>query len=127
MNTQQNPSKKEKEFKKMVDECVRNSELRRKDSKEHEAWRISYAKMLRTGERNVASLSNKISGVCSKNQIDDSKWKDIYKDNEELNKREQSAQKEVDQKRKRIAPAYSKGNYMYISDLKDVTTLGKKV
>jgi hypothetical protein len=127
MNHLLNQSKKEKEFQKMVDECVRNSKLRSKDPKEHEAWRKSYAEMLRAGEREVASLSNKIAGVCTKTQIDDSRWKDPYKDDDELNIREQKAQQEVDRKRKRIAPAYSKGNYQYITDLKDISTLGRKI
>jgi hypothetical protein len=120
-------NKKEKEFEKMVAECVRNSELRRKDPKEHAAWRQKYITMLRTGQREVTGLSNKVAGVCIKTQIDDSRWRDTYRDNEELNKREQEAQKEIDKKRKRIAPAYSKGNYQYITDLKDISTLGRKI
>lgn len=120
-------NKKEKKFQDMVAECVRNHEARMKDPKEHEAWRKRYALMLKTGERETASLSNKIAGDCYKTQIDDSRWRNTYKDNEELKAREQKAQKEIDQKRKRIAPIYSKGNYQYVSDLKDITTLGKKI
>jgi hypothetical protein len=44
-----------------------------------------------------------------------------------MRKREEIAQKEVDEKRLRIAPPYSKGAYQYITDLKDLSTLGKKV
>jgi hypothetical protein len=121
------PNKKEIAFQKMVRECVRNSNARRKDPKEHAMWREQYALMLKTGEKPLPSLSNKIAGGCYNKSIDESKWRNTYNDDPELKAREKEAQKEVDNKRLRIAPAYSKGNYQYITDLKDLPTLGKKV
>jgi len=120
-------NKKEIAFEKMIEECIKNSDARRHDPNEHSAWRKQYSQMLKTGERSVASLSNKIAGVCSSKRIDDSKWQNTYKDDEILSAREEAAQKEVDVKRQRISPAYSKGAYQYITDLKDLPTLGRKV
>lgn len=45
---------------------------------------------------------------------------------EDMKQREAEAQKEIIAKSKRVAPAYSKGAYQYISDL-DIEYLGKKV
>jgi len=120
-------SKKDLAFERMVEECVQNSEARRHDPNEHAAWRKEYSQTLKTGQKPLVSLSNKITGSCTAKNIDDTKWQNTYKDNDELRIREEVAQKEVDNKRKRIAPAYSKGNYQYISSLSDITTLGKKV
>uniref|UniRef100_A0AB39CDQ8 Uncharacterized protein n=1 Tax=Pseudomonas phage HRDY3 TaxID=3236930 RepID=A0AB39CDQ8_9VIRU len=41
--------------------------------------------------------------------------------------REQAAQEEIEHKKKRTAPLWNKGGYMYISDEEDPTTLGRKV
>ena len=120
-------SKKDIEFEKMIAECIRNSDARAKDPKEHEAWRKQYSLALKTGQKPLVGLSNNAIGICAAKNIDASKWQDIYKDNEEMRKREEDAQKEVDIKRTRVAPAYSKGAYQYITDLKDLTTLGRKI
>lgn len=120
-------NKKELAFQKMVEECIRNSDARRNDKSENAAWRKEYAIMLKTGQKPLTSLSNNINGLCSAKRIDNSKWQNTYTDNEELKLREIEAQKEVDRKRLRIAPQYSKGAYQVITDIKDITTLGKKV
>ena len=41
--------------------------------------------------------------------------------------REKKAQEEIERKKLRVAPLYSKGGYQYISDDTDLTTLGRKV
>lgn len=120
-------SKKDLAFERMVAECVKNSEARSHDPKEHAAWRKEYSQALKTGQKPLTSLSNNVAGACAAKRIDNSKWQNTYQDDEEMRLREIEAQKEVDIKRKRIAPAYSKGNYQYITDLKDLTTLGKKI
>lgn len=50
-----------------------------------------------------------------------------YTDNPELAAREALAQKEIERKKKRLAPAYSKGAYQYITDGMDPTELGRKL
>lgn len=120
-------SKKYLTFERMVAECVANSEARSHDPNEHAAWRKEYSQTLKTGQKPLTSLSNNADGACAANRIDNSKWQNTYQDDEEMRLREIEAQKEIDSKRKRIAPAYSKGNYQYITDLKDLTTLGKKI
>jgi len=44
----------------------------------------------------------------------------------ELALRELEAQKQLEEKKKRIAPAYSKGAYQYISDETDMSDIGRK-
>lgn len=55
----------------------------------------------------------------------------VYKKEQELNdsmkEREKIAQEEIERKKKRVAPLYSKGGYQYITDYEDLTTIGKKV
>ena len=53
------------------------------------------------------------------------KAKPKYED-PELIQREQEALKEIERKKKRTAPAYSKGGYMYITDGTDPRDIGKK-
>jgi len=44
----------------------------------------------------------------------------------ELAERERLAQEELERKKTRVAPAYSKGAYQYISDETDLSDLGRK-
>jgi len=44
----------------------------------------------------------------------------------EMLEREKKAQEEIEKKKMRIAPAYSKGAYQYITDDTDLTDLGRK-
>lgn len=48
-------------------------------------------------------------------------------DNEELAAREEAALKEIEEKKKRVAPLCNKGGYVYIDQGYDLTTLGRKV
>lgn len=45
----------------------------------------------------------------------------------EMLAREAVAQEEIKRKRKRVAPAYNKGGYQYITDDTDPKTLGRKI
>lgn len=45
----------------------------------------------------------------------------------EMLEREQEAQKEIERKKKRVAPHYSKGAYQYITDDELVKDLGRKM
>ena len=45
----------------------------------------------------------------------------------EMEERERKAQAIAEQRKKRVAPAYNKGGYQYISDDTDLTTMGRKV
>lgn len=49
-----------------------------------------------------------------------------YED-EEMAKREQTAQAEIERKKLRVAPMYNKGAYQYITDDTDPKTLGRKI
>lgn len=67
-----------------------------------------------------APLSNTIPGPAFKSSVDDYKWK---RDREE--KRETIL--EIERKKQRVAPLYSKGAVQYISPKEDLTLMGKKV
>ena len=41
--------------------------------------------------------------------------------------REKKAQEEIERKKLRVAPLYSKGGYQYITDDTDLKTIGRKV
>lgn len=71
-------------------------------------------------ESNAAPMSNDIPGYGFKRSVDDWKWK---------RDRVESAAtvKEIERKKMRVAPAYSKGATQYITDGADLTTLGRKV
>lgn len=45
----------------------------------------------------------------------------------EMIEREMVAQKEIEKKKKRTAPAYSKGAYQYITDETDISEIGRKL
>lgn len=68
----------------------------------------------------LPALSNAIGGVGHKRSIDDHRWK---KDAAEP----AHVVKEIEAKKKQVAPAYSKGAYQFILSPADVKTLGRKV
>ena len=70
-------------------------------------------------KRNLAPLSNSV-GNGFKRSVDDYKWK---RDREES----AATTKAIEEKKKRLAPIYSKGPVQYLTDGADVQTLGKKV
>jgi len=72
-------------------------------------------------ESNVAPLSNNLYASGGfKRSVDDWKWK---------RDREESVEtvKEIERKKTRTAPAFSKGAYQYITDGADPSTLGRKI
>jgi hypothetical protein len=71
-------------------------------------------------KKNLPPLSN-VVGNGFKRSIDDYKWRR----DEPKESRETIA--EIERKKKRIAPAYNKGPFMYITDDMDPATLGRKV
>lgn len=77
---------------------------------------------IKTEKKPVTSipLSDSIPGPAYKKSVDDYKWK---RDREES----KETIEEIERKKKRIAPAYNKGGYAYISDETDPTTLGRKI
>lgn len=61
-----------------------------------------------------------------KKTVFDSDWKHTYKDDPQMAAREQAAIQAAKDKSKRIAPAYSKGAYQYITPGSDLSDIGKK-
>ena len=68
----------------------------------------------------VAALSDAIPANGFKRSVDDWRWK---------RDREETAEtiKEIERKKTRTAPAFSKGAYQYITDGADPSTLGRKI
>lgn len=72
-------------------------------------------------DRKLPPLSNTVPhGVAAKRSIDDHRWKRDLKESPQTIEA-------IEQKKKRIAPPYSKGAAQYITDGDDPKTLGKKV
>lgn len=65
-------------------------------------------------------LSNTIPGNCFKTSIDDWKWKKGCAESA-------ATIKEIERKKKRVAPLWNKGATMFITDNEDPKTLGRKV
>lgn len=68
----------------------------------------------------VAPMSETISGGGFRRSVDDWRWK---------RGREETADtiKEIERKKKQVAPAYNKGAVMYITEGTDPATLGRKI
>ncbi len=113
----------ERDYQQIVAAAVQKAKQRRKSSVASNQFRAEYAQTLKTGS---ATLSG-VVGNGFKKDVTDSKWKRPYRDNEELERREELAQQKVAEKAKRVAPAFNKGGYQFISDGEDLTTLGRKV
>jgi hypothetical protein len=75
---------------------------------------------LKVENRNVADLSDAIPGNGYKRSVDDWRWK---------RDRIESADtvKEIERKRKSLAPAYNKGPVMLVTDGMDPASLGRKI
>jgi len=56
--------------------------------------------------------------ICAKKSIDDWKWKKNITEKPET-------VEEIERKKKRVAIAYNKGSYQYITDNDDTTAIGK--
>lgn len=67
----------------------------------------------------LPGVSNNIQGVCFKKSIDDYKWKQGREETPEtINK--------IEEKKNRVAIAFNKGSYQYITDESDPKNFGKK-
>lgn len=118
-------TKKQKEiaFQRMIDECVRNSQKRR-NSASNKKWFAEYSKTFASSKKQQITIQINPNS-CAKKSIDDSKWKRPDYD-DAMYARELYAQKQIDEKRNQIAPAYNKGPYMVITDRSNVTAIYKK-
>ena len=77
-------------------------------------------------EKKISSLGNGFAPIVAKRSVFDSAWRRDYKDDPVMAEREAIALKQAEDKKKRIAPAYSKGPYQFISANTDLTDLGRK-
>ena len=73
-----------------------------------------------TANAAIPSLSQIPTGGGFKKSIDDYKWKFGRQETEDTIK-------EIEAKKRRIAPIYSKGPAQYMTDATDLKTLGRKV
>lgn len=70
--------------------------------------------------------SNGFAAGGFKKSVFDSAWQHTYQDDPEMAARESAALVEARAKTKRIAPAYSKGAYQYITPALSLQDIGKK-
>lgn len=61
-----------------------------------------------------------------KKSVFDSQWQNTYQNDPEMAAREQAAIQAAHAKALRVAPAYSKGAYQYITPGSDLSDIGKK-
>lgn len=73
------------------------------------------------------ACSNGFAPGGAKKTVFDSEWRRDYDHDPALAQRERAAVQRAKQKTTKIAPAYSKGAYQFITDDSDLTTLGRKV
>lgn len=119
------------------------SAKQQKAQAEHEAWLRSRGlhleqlsskprtptrklKQVITVDTSTQPCSNGFAPAGAKRSVFDSKWKKLYEDDPEMAKREAAAVAEAEAKSKRIAPAYSKGAYQYITGTTNLGDLGNK-
>ena len=72
-------------------------------------------------------VSNGFALAGAKRSIFDSRWQKTNDDDPAMAEREATALLAAEEKKLRVAPAYSKGAYQYINASSDLTTLGKKI
>ena len=76
--------------------------------------------------KKISSLGNGFAPIVAKRSVFDSAWRKDYEDDPLMAEREAMALQEAEEKKKRIAPAYSKGAYQYITPGSDLKDIGKK-
>jgi hypothetical protein len=74
----------------------------------------------------ISSLGNGFAPIVAKRSVFDSVWRRDYEDDPLMAEREAIALQQAEEKKKRIAPAYSKGAYQYISEGTDLKDIGRK-
>jgi len=77
-------------------------------------------------DRSGPQCNNGFAPAGAKNSVFDSQWKKTYDDDPSMAAREETALKKAEAKTKRIAPAYSKGAYQYITSTDSLQDIGKK-
>lgn len=92
----------------------------------HDEWRRQYAAMLKSAGQLSKPDITSVQGVGAVNSIFDSRWKNPYREDEDLAERERVAQEQAEEKKKRIAPAYGKGAYQYLTGPEGARDAGKK-
>jgi hypothetical protein len=70
--------------------------------------------------------NNGFAPAGAKRSVFDTVWQRTYEDDPEMAKREAVALREAEAKSKRVAPAYSKGAYQYITSSESLADIGKK-
>lgn len=116
-----------------------------KAEQEHDAWLRKQGLhpdqlAQRTKDRNPGKFRNTARPVnpgsdCSngfapggaKKSVFDTEWQRRYEEDPVMAERERLALMQAEQKKSRVAPAYSKGAYQFITDDADLKTLGRKV
>lgn len=79
-----------------------------------------------TVDKTGPQVSNGFAPAGAKKSVFDSQWQRTYSHDPEMQAREQLALAEAQAKTKRIAPAYSKGAYQYITSNETLVDIGKK-
>lgn len=74
----------------------------------------------------IPSHGNGFAPIKGNKSVFDSAWKKMYEDDPVMAEREELARMKAENKKSRIAPAYSKGAYQYISEETDLKDIGKK-
>jgi hypothetical protein len=74
----------------------------------------------------VKRLGDGFAPIVAKRSVFDSAWRRDYEDDPLMAEREAIALQQAEEKKKRIAPAYSKGAYQYISEGTDLKDIGRK-
>lgn len=77
-------------------------------------------------DRSTPEVSNGFAPGGAKKSVFDSEWQRRYEDDPVMAERERIALAQAEAKTKRIAPAYSKGAYQYITSTADLTDIGRK-
>lgn len=70
--------------------------------------------------------NNGFAAAGAKRSVFDTAWQRTYEDDPEMAVRETAALREAEAKSKRVAPAYSKGAYQYITPGENLADIGKK-
>lgn len=83
-------------------------------------------KQVVTVDRNGPQVSNGFAPGGAKKSVFDSEWQRTYEDDPQMAERERVALVQAEAKKKRIAPAYSKGAYQYITPSSNLSDLGNK-
>lgn len=77
-------------------------------------------------DRTGPQCTNGFAPAGAKTSVFDSAWQRTYEEDPQMAARERAALIEAEAKTKRVAPAYSKGAYQYITSTESLADIGKK-